>query len=120
MIDTATLQAVVNAAVSAALAGVKAIRAGTGGGASNGGVNSATNVANRGQPRGCTYKDFTTAKPPTFRGVGGVIALTRWMEKIKLVFDICVCPEELKVKYAACTFADATLSWWNGHVKPSL
>ena len=52
-----------------------------------------------------------------FRGTGGVITLTRWMEKIESVFDICSCPDELKVKFDACTFADAALSWWNGHVK---
>lgn len=39
------------------------------------------------------------------------------MEKIESVIDICSWPDDLKVKFAACTFADAALSWWNGHVK---
>lgn len=65
----------------------------------------------------CTYKDFANCKPITFRDDGGVIALMRWFEKTESVFDISACPEEFKVKYAACTFAEAALSWWNGHVK---
>lgn len=43
--------------------------------------------------------------------------MTRWFEKIELLFEICACPEESKVKFAACTFADGSLSWWNGHIK---
>ena len=111
MFDAATFQAAVTAAVTAAMASINTNTNG------NGGTNSSTNGATPGQSRGCTYKDFTNAKPPTFRGDGGIISLTRWFEKIESVFEICVCPEELKVKYAACTFADTALSWWNGHVK---
>ena len=43
--------------------------------------------------------------------------MTRWFEKTDAIFEICSCPNEFKVKFAVCTFADAALSWWNGHVK---
>ena len=52
-----------------------------------------------------------------FNGSRGLIALTQWFEKIESVFEICSCPEESKVKFAACTFSDRAISWWNGHVK---
>lgn len=45
------------------------------------------------------------------------IILKRWIEKTKSVFEICACPEESKVKFTACTFADGALSRWNGHIK---
>ena len=57
------------------------------------------------------------AKPKSFDGNRGVIALTRWIEKIKLVFEICACSKANKVKFAACTCTDRALTWWNGRVK---
>ena len=36
---------------------------------------------------------------------------------MEFVFQIYGCPEENKVKYAACTFADQALSWGNMHVE---
>ena len=33
------------------------------------------------------------------------------------MFEICACPEDSKVKFAACTFMNRALSWWNGYVK---
>ena len=46
-----------------------------------------------------------------------MIALKRWIEKVESVFEICECPEEVKVKFAACTFVDQALTWWNGHIE---
>ena len=57
------------------------------------------------------------AKPTPFNGTRGVIALTRWFEKIESIFEICSCSETDKVKFAACTFTDKALTWWNGRVK---
>ena len=57
------------------------------------------------------------AKPKSFDENGGVISLTRWIEKIESVFEICACSEANKVKFAACTFTDRALTWWNGRVK---
>ncbi|XP_052623234.1 uncharacterized protein LOC128128407 [Lactuca sativa] len=42
--------------------------------------------------------------------------LTRWIEKTESVSQISFCPDDCKVRFAACTFADATLTWWNIHV----
>ncbi|XP_023730502.2 uncharacterized protein LOC111878228 [Lactuca sativa] len=67
--------------------------------------------------RECTYKDFTNAKPKTFNGSGGVIALLQWFKKTESIFEICTCPEASKVKFAACTFSERAFTWWNGHVK---
>ncbi|XP_023734447.1 uncharacterized protein LOC111882321 [Lactuca sativa] len=40
-----------------------------------------------------------------------------WIEKTKSVFEICECLEESNVKFAACTFVDQALSWWDVHIK---
>ncbi|KAL4566462.1 hypothetical protein LXL04_030577, partial [Taraxacum kok-saghyz] len=56
-------------------------------------------------------------KPHNFAGTGGVIELTRWFEKTESVFQISNCPADCQVKFAACTFMHATLSWWNTHVQ---
>ena len=86
-----------------------------------GGTGSSTNHLNHGTGHGyireCTYKEFSNAKPKTFNGVGGVIALMQWFEKTETVFEICACPETSKVKFAACTFSDRALTWWKGHVE---
>ncbi|KAI3690667.1 hypothetical protein L2E82_48857 [Cichorium intybus] len=113
--DSATFQAAMAAVVVAAVAQINPN--GTNGSGSRNGTNDSTNGENKNHQRVCTYKDFANCKPMTFRGDGGVIALTRWFEKTESVFEISTCPEEFKVKYAACTFSDAALSWWNGHVK---
>lgn len=70
-----------------------------------------------GGPRVCSYKDFMGCKPTTFNGKGGVVALTRWIEKVESVFDISSCIEANKVKFAAGTFLETALSWWNSHIK---
>ena len=43
--------------------------------------------------------------------------MTRWFEKTDSVFAICNCPSLYKVKYAACTFEDHAITWWNSHVQ---
>ncbi|KAL7582975.1 hypothetical protein Lser_V15G44813 [Lactuca serriola] len=57
------------------------------------------------------------AKPTSFDDTGSVIALTQWIEKIEYIFEICSCSEANKGKFAACTFANRALTWWNGRVK---
>lgn len=41
----------------------------------------------------------------------------QWFEKAESVFEICMCPEGSKVKFATCTFSNRALTWWNSHVK---
>ena len=46
-----------------------------------------------------------------------MISLKRWIEKVESVFKICESPDEVKVNFAACTFVDQALTWWNEHVE---
>lgn len=52
-----------------------------------------------------------------FYGNNGVLGLTRWIEKTKFVFEINSCIERSKVKFVVFTYANTTMSWWNGHAK---
>ena len=74
------------------------------------------NEGHVGTARTCTYKDFMNCRPKIFHGNEGVVNLTRWIEKTESVFQISFCPDDCKVRFAACTFADAALTWWNSHV----
>ncbi|XP_023766456.1 uncharacterized protein LOC111914987 [Lactuca sativa] len=113
-IKSAAFQAVVSDAVTAALA---QIHNGNNGASNGQGARSTNQGTNQGSTRTCTYKDFTNTKPRTFNRTGGIITLKRWTEKVESMFEICGCPEECKVKLAACTFINQALSWWNGHVE---
>ncbi|CAH1452086.1 unnamed protein product [Lactuca virosa] len=98
-IDTAALNVAVAAAVAIAMAQYHSTSASGDG----------TPVhSNHGEApvrlRECSYKDFTNCKPLSFKGTGGVIALSQWFEKTESIFEICSCPEGSKVKFAACTF----------------
>ncbi|GKD70660.1 putative reverse transcriptase domain-containing protein, partial [Tanacetum coccineum] len=50
-------------------------------------------------------------------GTKGVVGLTRWIEKIKPVFNISGCAIENQVKFATCTLLGAALTWWNGQIR---
>nr|GEX76377.1 hypothetical protein [Tanacetum cinerariifolium] len=47
----------------------------------------------------------------------GVVSLTRWIEKMELVFQISGCAIENQVKFATCTLLGAALTWWNGQIR---
>nr|GFB00923.1 reverse transcriptase domain-containing protein [Tanacetum cinerariifolium] len=66
---------------------------------------------------GCTYKGFMACNPKEYDGKGGAIALTRWIEKMENVIDNSVCAENQKVKYAASSFVNKALTWWNTQVQ---
>nr|KAJ0212037.1 hypothetical protein LSAT_V11C400208970 [Lactuca sativa] len=55
-------------------------------------------------------------KPKSSRETRRVINLTRWIEKTESIYQISFCPEDCKLRFAACTFVDAALTWWNNHV----
>ncbi|XP_023762869.1 uncharacterized protein LOC111911310 [Lactuca sativa] len=74
------------------------------------------NEGNVGTAITCTYKDFMNCKPKVLQGNEGVVNLTKWIEKTESVFLISFCPNDCKVRFAACTFTDASLTWWNSHV----
>nr|GFC67912.1 hypothetical protein [Tanacetum cinerariifolium] len=69
--------------------------------------------------RECTFADFMMCSPITFRGNEGAVGLIRWIEKTKMVFTVSQCTEANKVVFAAATFQDRALTWWNSHVATS-
>ena len=79
-------QAVVTAAVTAVMAQVNS-------GGAGGGTEPQQQDRIQGHEKECSYKDFMTAKPKSFDGNGGVIALIRWSEKIESIFEICAYSE---------------------------
>ncbi|GJS43044.1 putative reverse transcriptase domain-containing protein [Tanacetum coccineum] len=46
----------------------------------------------------CTYQDFLKCQPLSFNGTEGVVGLTRWFEKMEMVFHISNYPEKYQVK----------------------
>ncbi|GKB90183.1 putative reverse transcriptase domain-containing protein [Tanacetum coccineum] len=88
-------------------------------------VTQVTNNANSGNGgnggnNGCTYKGFMACNLKEYDGKGGVIALTRWIEKMENVIDNSRCAENQKVKYAASSFLNKALTWWNTQLVPHL
>ncbi|GKA04806.1 hypothetical protein Tco_0683926 [Tanacetum coccineum] len=49
------------------------------------------NVIVNGNWVGCSYKDFLACNPKEYDGKGGVVALTRWIEKMVFVHDMSGC-----------------------------
>ncbi|GJS08815.1 putative reverse transcriptase domain-containing protein [Tanacetum coccineum] len=76
-----------------------------GGGNGNGGNN------------GCTFKAFQSCNPKEYDGKGGVIVLTRWIEKMENVIDNSGCAENPKVRYAASLLVNKALTYWNTQVQ---
>ncbi|GJS37531.1 hypothetical protein Tco_0535913 [Tanacetum coccineum] len=66
---------------------------------------------------GCSYKAFLACKPRDFDGKGGTIALTRWIEKMESVIENSGCTDNQRVKYAASSFINKALTWWNTQVQ---
>ncbi|GJX49627.1 putative reverse transcriptase domain-containing protein [Tanacetum coccineum] len=67
--------------------------------------------------RVCSYTDFMKCQPLNFKGTGGVVGLSQWLEKMELVFHISGYAIDNQVKLATCTLLGAALTWWNGHVR---
>ncbi|GKC61866.1 hypothetical protein Tco_1089464, partial [Tanacetum coccineum] len=65
--------------------------------------------------RECTFQDFLKCQPLNFNGMEGVVGLTRWFDKMEMVFHISNCPQKCQVKYATCTLLNSALTWWNSH-----
>nr|GFA39443.1 reverse transcriptase domain-containing protein [Tanacetum cinerariifolium] len=66
---------------------------------------------------GCSYKAFFACNPRDYDGKGGAVALTRWIEKIESVIENSRCAKNQKVKYAASSFINKALTWWNTQVQ---
>ncbi|GJZ92333.1 putative reverse transcriptase domain-containing protein [Tanacetum coccineum] len=52
--------------------------------------------------RPCYYAEFMKCQPLNFKGTEGVVGLTRWIEKMELVFNISGYAIENQVKFATC------------------
>nr|GEW00558.1 reverse transcriptase domain-containing protein [Tanacetum cinerariifolium] len=66
--------------------------------------------------RGNPPPHFMKCSPITFRGNKGAVGLIRWIEKTEMVFNMGKCTEANKVVFAAATFQDRALTWWNSQV----
>nr|GFC75673.1 reverse transcriptase domain-containing protein [Tanacetum cinerariifolium] len=64
------------------------------------------NVLVNGKRVGCSYKEFLACNPKDYDGKGGVVVLTRWIEKIEYVHDMKGCSIDQKVKYTAGSFVE--------------
>nr|GEU54064.1 hypothetical protein [Tanacetum cinerariifolium] len=74
------------------------------------------NVLVNGNRVGCSYKEFLACNPKEYDGKGGVVVLTRWIEKIENVQDMSGCSIDQKVKYTAGSFVGKALTWWNSQI----
>ncbi|GJV60216.1 hypothetical protein Tco_1466316 [Tanacetum coccineum] len=75
------------------------------------------NVIVNGNRVGCSYKEFLACNPKEYDGKGGVVALTRWIEKMESVHDMSGCSIDQKVKYIAGSFVSKALTWWNSQIR---
>ncbi|GJQ90883.1 putative reverse transcriptase domain-containing protein [Tanacetum coccineum] len=95
------------------------------------GVNGNVEGANRGAPDFSTIiiqqlqnllpamlfnKEFLACDPKKYDGKGGVVVLTRWIEKIESVHDMSGCSVKQKVNYTAGSFVGKALTWWNSQI----
>nr|GEX11079.1 reverse transcriptase domain-containing protein [Tanacetum cinerariifolium] len=80
---------------------------------SNGGNSGNDNGGNN----GCSYKAFLACNPRDYDGKDGAVALTRWIEKMESVIENSGCVENQKAKYAASSFINKGLTWWNTQVQ---
>ncbi|GKA17683.1 putative reverse transcriptase domain-containing protein [Tanacetum coccineum] len=74
------------------------------------------NVIVNGNRVGCSYKEFLACNPKEYDGKGGVVVLTRWIEKIENVQDMSGCSVDQKVKYTTGSFMGKALTWWNSQI----
>ncbi|GJR06300.1 putative reverse transcriptase domain-containing protein [Tanacetum coccineum] len=65
----------------------------------------------------CTYKSFMSCNPREYDGKGGVVVLTRWIERMETVINNSGCAENQKVRYVASSLVNKALTWWNTQVQ---
>ncbi|GKB60044.1 putative reverse transcriptase domain-containing protein, partial [Tanacetum coccineum] len=63
------------------------------------------NVIVNGNRVGCSYKEFLACNPKEYDGKGGVVVLTRWIEKMEYVHDMSGCNPTLSREVAV------SMSW---------
>ncbi|GJX64910.1 putative reverse transcriptase domain-containing protein [Tanacetum coccineum] len=75
------------------------------------------NVLVNGNRVGCSYKEFLACNPKEYDGKGGVVVLTRWIEKMESVQDMSGCSIDQKVKYTTSSFVGKALTWCNSQIR---
>nr|GEW10110.1 putative reverse transcriptase domain-containing protein [Tanacetum cinerariifolium] len=65
---------------------------------------------------GMRFKDNDFKIKIKLTGYQGAVGLIRWIEKTEIVFTMSKCTEANKVVFAAATFQDRALTWWNSQV----
>ncbi|GKA47038.1 putative reverse transcriptase domain-containing protein [Tanacetum coccineum] len=75
------------------------------------------NVIVNGNRVGCSYKEFLACNPKEYDRKGGVVVLTRWIEKMESVQDMSGCSIDQKVKYTPGLFVVKALTWWNSQTR---
>ncbi|GJR63907.1 putative reverse transcriptase domain-containing protein [Tanacetum coccineum] len=83
----------------------------------NANANSGNGRNGNGGNNRCSYKGFLACNPRDYDGKGGAVALTRWIEKIESMIENSRCVENQKVKYAASSFINKALTWWNTQIQ---
>ncbi|GKA49303.1 hypothetical protein Tco_0742376 [Tanacetum coccineum] len=68
------------------------------------------NVIVNGNRVGCSYKEFLACNPKEYDDKGGVVVLTRWIEKKKFMRDMSGCSTDQKVKYIVGSFVGKALT----------
>ncbi|GJV16133.1 putative reverse transcriptase domain-containing protein [Tanacetum coccineum] len=74
------------------------------------------NVIVNGNWVGFSYKEFLACNPKEYDGNGGVVVLTRSIEKMEFVQDMSGCSVDQKLKYTASSFVGKALTWWNSQI----
>nr|GEX23481.1 putative reverse transcriptase domain-containing protein [Tanacetum cinerariifolium] len=75
------------------------------------------NVLVNGNLVGCSYKELLACNPKEYNGKGGVVFLTRWIEKMENLQDMSGCSIDQKVKYTAGSFMGKALTWWSSQIR---
>nr|GEV47648.1 hypothetical protein [Tanacetum cinerariifolium] len=65
-------------------------------------------------PRECNYTDFLKCQPMSFQSTEGVIDLTRWLEKMKFVFQISNCLSHVRLSLHLALFKMITDKYYPG------
>ncbi|GJS52310.1 hypothetical protein Tco_0625672 [Tanacetum coccineum] len=68
--------------------------------------------------RKCSYKEFMSCQPFSFKGSEGAVRLIHWFGRTKSVFSRSNCTQDCKVKFATGTLTKEALSWWNSFALP--
>nr|GEU98584.1 reverse transcriptase domain-containing protein [Tanacetum cinerariifolium] len=68
------------------------------------------NMLVNGNRVGYSHKEFLACNPKEYDRNGGVVVLTRWIEKMEYVHDMSGCSINQKVKYAAGSFVGKALT----------